>query len=96
MKYGHSRPSKAKLSPHKNCEVTYEAKEQLTPEEYKIPPLEKEITKRIPGIVGALLYYAKAVDNKLLFALSSILPQEADTTKRTNEAIHQLLNYSAT
>ena len=32
MKYGHSRPSKAQLSPHKHREVTYGAKEKRTPE----------------------------------------------------------------
>ena len=55
MKYGHSRPSKSQISPHKHCEVTYGAKEQLTTEEGKSPPLDKEVTKRIQGIVGALL-----------------------------------------
>ena len=55
MKYGHSRPSKAQLSRHKHCEMTYGTKDQLTPEEYKSPPLDKEVTKRIQFIVGALL-----------------------------------------
>ena len=55
IKYRHSRPSKAKLPPHKHCEVTYGAKEQLTLEEYKSQPLDKEGTKLIQGIVGALL-----------------------------------------
>ena len=32
MKYGNSRPRKAQLSPPKHCEVTYGAKDQLTPE----------------------------------------------------------------
>ena len=41
MKYGHSRPSKAQLSPQKHREVTYGDKEQLTPEEEKILPLDK-------------------------------------------------------
>ena len=72
IKYGHSRPIKAQLSPHKNRDVTYVSKEQLTPEEDKIPPLDNEGTKRIQGIVGALLYYARAVDNKLLVGLSVI------------------------
>ena len=96
MKYGHSRPSKAHLSLHKHCEVTYGPKEQLIPEEDKSPPLNKEGTKRIQGIVGALLYYARAVDNKVLVVLSSIGSQKAAVTERTNKAINQLLDYSAT
>ena len=55
MKYGHSRPLKSQLSPHKHREVTYGSKEQLTPEEYNSPPLDKEGTKRIQGIFEALL-----------------------------------------
>ena len=55
MKYGHSRTCKSQISPHKHREVTYGAKEQPTPEEDKIPPLDKEDTKCIHGIVGELL-----------------------------------------
>ena len=55
MKYGDSLPRKSQLSPHKHREVTYGAKEQLTPEEYKSPPLDKEGTNRIQGIIGVLL-----------------------------------------
>ena len=58
MKYGNSRPRKSQLSPHKHREVTYTAKEQLTPEEDKITPLDTEGNKSVHGIVGALLYYA--------------------------------------
>ena len=36
------------------------------------------------------------MDNKLLLGLSAIGDQQAPATKRTNEAINQLLNYSAT
>ena len=76
--------------------VTYGPKEQLIPEEDKSPPLNKDGTKRIQGIVGALLYYARAVDNKVLVVLSSIGSQKAAVTERTNKAINQLLDYSAT
>ena len=96
MKYGHPQPRKPQLSPNKHREVTYGAKEQLTREEYTIPSLDKKGTKRIQGIVGALLYYARAVDNKFLFGLSPIGAQQAVSTQCTNEAINRLLNYSAT
>ena len=47
------------------------------------------------GLV-ALLYYARAMDNKLLVGLSDIGAQQASTTQRTNEAIDQILDYCAT
>ena len=64
MKYGHPRPIKAQLSPHKHCEVIYATKEQPNPEDDKIPPMDNQGTKHIQGIVGALLYYDRAVDKK--------------------------------
>ena len=48
--------------------------------------------KRVQGIFGALLYYAQAVDNKLLVGLSSIGSHQAAATQRTNEAIDQILD----
>ena len=96
IEYGHSQPRKSQLSPHKHCAVTYGAKEQLTSEEYKTIPLDKEGTKRIQGIFGALLYYARAVDNKLLFGISVIGAQKSAVTKRSNKEIDQPLDYSAT
>ena len=96
IKYGHPRPLKQQLSPHKHREVTYGAKEQLPPEEDPIPALYNKGTKRIQRIVGTILYYSRAVNNKLLVGLSAIGAQQAAATQRTNKATNQLLNYSAT
>ena len=43
-----------------------------------------------------MLYYALALENKLLIGLSSIAFQQAPATERTNEAINQILDYCAT
>ena len=89
-------PKKPQLLPHKHCEVIYGAKEQLTSEDDTTPPLEIQCTKRVQGIVGALLYYARAVYNKLLVGLSAIKSHQAAATQRTNEAINQNIYYCAT
>jgi hypothetical protein len=52
--------------------------------------------KRVQKIVGALLWIGRAVNNKLLVALSAIGSQQASATENTNKAIHQLLDYCAT
>ena len=96
LKYRHPCPIKPQLSPHKHCEVIYGAKEQLTPEDNTSPPLDNQGTKRVQGIVGALLYYSRAVDNKLLVGLSAIGSQQDAATQHTNEAIGQILDYCAT
>jgi hypothetical protein len=57
------------------------------------PPLSTEGVRRIQGIISALLHYARAVDNKLLSTLSTLSSQQATTTKATNNAINQLLEY---
>ena len=76
--------------------MTYSAKEQLAPEDDTAPPPYTQGTKRVQGIFGALLYYARAMDNKLLVGLSAIGSQQASVTQRTNEAIDQILDYCAT
>ena len=72
------------------------SKEQLTPEDDTTQPLDSQGTKHVQGIVGALLYYARSVDNNLLVGLSAIGSQQAAATQSTNEAINQILDYCAT
>ena len=74
--------------------------EQPTPQmahiEDTIPPLDEVGIKRIQAIVGAVLFYGRAVDNKLLVTLNSIGTQQAAATEATNEAVNQMLDYLAT
>ncbi len=44
----------------------------------------------------ALLYYARAVDNKLLLALGTIAARQSYATVATEKAAHLLLDYVAT
>ena len=68
----------------------------MPPEDDTTPPLDIQGTKRVQGIVGALLYYARAVDDKLLVGLSAIGSHQAVATQRTNEAIDEILDYCST
>ena len=88
LKYGRPIPKKRQVSPHKHREIIYGAKEQLTPEDDTSPPQNSQGTKCVQSIVGALLYYARAVDNKLLFGLalsvhSRLLPHSAQMKPST-------------
>ena len=60
------------------------------------PPLNEKVIKIIQGIVGALLYVVRAVNNKLPVALSEIGAQQAAATEETAAAIEQILDYVAT
>jgi hypothetical protein len=50
----------------------------------------------VQGIVGSLLYYAQAVDSKLLVALHAIAARRAKATVATKQAVNLFLDYVAT
>jgi hypothetical protein len=51
---------------------------------------------RIQEIMGSLFYYARAVNNKLLIAISAIAARQAKATVTTEQAVDLLLDYVAT
>ena len=87
LKVKHRRPSKPRLSPYKCSPISYGAKTQFTPEIDTSPLLGDKRRLHILKIVGSLLYYACAVDNKLLVALSAIAAQQAQPTVQTEQAV---------
>ena len=72
IKYGHTAPGKPQLSPHKHIPIQYGAKVQhLAPANTSLP-LDDAGVRRTQGIVGALNWYGRATDNKLLVSFSAI------------------------
>ena len=80
----------------KHRPIDYGATQQLVQPKDTIPPLNEKVIKRIQVIVGALLYVGRAVNNKLLVALSAIGSHQTAATEDTAAAIGQLLDYVAT
>jgi len=71
---------KLEHSPHKHQPITYGAKEQYANNKIDTrPKLDAKGIKRMQSIIGALLYYGQAVDNKLLLTLNSFRVQQAAT-----------------
>ena len=89
-KYQHMQPLKNQYSPHKHRPMGYGATQQLVQTTDTSPPQNKKGIKRIQSIVGDLLYVLRAVNNKLLVALSAIGAQQASATEDTAAAIEQL------
>ena len=87
---------KTQLSPHRYKPISYGSNVQVAPEEETSKPLNESSVQRVQQIVGALLWIGRAVNNKVLVALSAIGSQQASTIKATIVAIHQLLDYCAT
>ena len=83
------------MSPHKHRPIDYGATQQLVQPTDTSKLLNEKGIKIIQGIVGALLYVGRAVNNKLLMALSAIGAQQAAATEDTAEAIEQHLDYLA-
>lgn len=95
LKYNHPQPEKSQHSPHAHREIIYGANEQLMPNADMSPPLYRKGTKQVQGIVRLLLYYARAIANKLLATLSTIVAQQAASMENTAKAVNQLLDYVA-
>jgi hypothetical protein len=68
----HPMPTKCQLSAHKYCKVVFGQTTRLTHVDPYSPHLSAEGIKRIQGIIGTFLYYARAVDNKLIATLSTL------------------------
>jgi len=79
---------------HKHRPITYSAKAQLVTDEVATsPPLDAAGIKRVQGIVRCLLYYAQAVNNKLLCTLSAIGMNQAAATQNTLTECEKLLGH---
>jgi hypothetical protein len=96
IKFKHPRPRKPRLSPYTCLPISYGAKTHLTPESDTSELLDDARKHQIKEIVGSLLYYTRAVNNKLLVALSAIAARQAKATVATEQAVHLLLDYVAT
>jgi len=97
LRFGHPDPLKPQHSPHKHRPIIYGASAQLETDDIDTSPrLDAAGIKYVQGIVGCLLYYARAVDNKLLCTLSAIGTQQASATENTLAACNQLLDHVAT
>ena len=69
------------------------AKAQFTQDNNSTDLLDDKRKKWIQEIVGSLLLYALAVDNKLLVALSAIATHQPNATVATEQAVNHLLDY---
>ena len=62
LRFGHTPPPKPQISPHKHREIMFGANPEMAHIEDTSPPLDEAGSKRIQAIVGAVLFYGRAVD----------------------------------
>jgi hypothetical protein len=90
IKFKYPYPVKPRLSPYKCLHIAYGAKLHITPDPDASELLNANHKSCVKVIVGSLLYYAQAVDNKLLIALSAIAARQANATVATEQATSSL------
>jgi hypothetical protein len=71
-------------------------KKQFTPDKDTLAPLLPDCIKCMQTIIGPLLYYACAVDNKLLVALNAISARQAKAKINMEQLVETFLNYVST
>ncbi len=89
------KTNKIQNSPHPHKITQYGTKIQYADNEDKSPPLNKEETKYVQAVAGALLYYGRAVNSTILTLLISLAIEQAKLTQKTMETMKQLLDYCA-
>jgi hypothetical protein len=87
LKFKHPCPIKPRLSPYTCLPISYGTKTQFSPDEDISELLDDACKHRIQEIIGSPLYYACAVDNKLLVALSAIAAKQSKATVATEQAV---------
>ena len=96
IKWNNPDPKKRQLSPYKHTPIIYGDNIQYATKSPFSPSLHDKGIFRVQYIVSALLYYAHAVDNKLLVGINKLGQQQASVTKDTDADLLQLLDYVAT
>jgi hypothetical protein len=82
--------------PYLHASPQYGVALQLTDPTDDSPLLDDDGNKQLQRLTGKFLYYARAVDNTMLVALSALALQQTKGTAKTATAAIKFLNYCAT
>ena len=93
VKYDHPDPRKPQHPPYNHAPIIYGAKVKYAYKDDNIPALDADGILRVQSIVGALMLYGQAVENKILAELRELGHQQAEAIQATSDAIMQLLDY---
>ena len=96
LKYQHPEPCKPQHAPHKWDKPQYGQTTQYTKPVDTTPKLDTEGIKHIQKFIGALLYYACAIDSTMLMAINAISSAQVTGTTVTADAGTWILDYAAT
>jgi hypothetical protein len=81
-------------SPSPYTPPIYGKKQQMTKLD-ETNPINKKESKILQKVCGKFLYYARAIDTTMLYALNDLATQTTKGTKKTMQALTHFLNYCA-
>ncbi len=96
QKYKHEHPTRPQHCPFAPPPKQYGSAAQTATPLDTSDALPADKIKHLQGIIGSILYYARAVDMTVLMALSTIASKQAKGTQNTMKQATQLLDYLAT
>eukprot|EP00978_Attheya_sp_CCMP212_P040216 scaffold217302_cov31-Attheya_sp.AAC.1 len=83
-KYKHEAPTKPRNSPYHIAPPPQNgvgAQDTIPPDQ--TPPASNEEIKYVQGVVGSILFYARAIDMTFLIGLNTIATEQAAATGKT-------------
>ena len=95
-RFKHIRPQRPVHTPYKPPPKTYGIDSQKPTEEDTSKLLDKKGIQEIQQIVGAILYYARAIDCTVGVALITISSEQTKATETTRQRAKLLLDYLVT
>ena len=94
--FNHKNLHKPQDQPYLHVKPNYGAKAQYAKNDSSSPLLSPEDKKFVQEVVGAFLYYDRALKVTMLPALGLLATQQASPTENTMKKVKQFLDYAAT
>jgi hypothetical protein len=91
--YKHDSPPHPQHCPHNLQPKQYGSSAQCPIPPNTSPPLSNNNIKHVQGVIGSILFYARALDLIVLMALSSIASKQSKGTDSTMKKCKQLIDY---
>jgi len=96
LRFNHVKPTKPQYQPYPHQPIVYGAKAQYETLPVKSPKLDKAGTKFIQEVTGVFLFLARAINGRLLPALSPLASEQASPTEETMRKCKLFLDCMAT
>ena len=96
QRFSHPTPKKLEHQPHCHVNPQYGIKAQLKKPREKTPSLQPDDIKKTQQIIGAMLYYDRAVDGTLMYTLNELASAQSKGTQATMQATKNMMEYCHT